>query len=154
MSEAEELSLFLMILIPSTAERSRTIFRPARRFVGQKHSAVTKRSRLNELQSSGHSAIAKQPLTATQQYGVDPQVVLVDQAFLHQALHQVAASGSVDLVVSLLEPRRLIGNITLEQSRVVPSNPVDRSRSDILGRLVQPYRNRVVGGRVRPITGE
>jgi hypothetical protein len=47
-----------------------------------------------------------------------------------------------------------LGARALEQGGIFPRHVVEGSRGDVFGNLVQPVRHWVIGGRIRPVTGE
>src|SRR6266487_6819 len=94
------------------------------------------------------------PPTAAEQDRKHPQVQPVDQIVAQQRLHEVPAADDVHPAELPLEPRHRLGHVTLEQLGVGPPHRVQRPRGDVLGRAVQPGRDRVLGRLLGPVGRE
>jgi hypothetical protein len=81
--------------------------------------------------------------------------VLVEQAVAQQRPDEGGAAGDRDVLARLLlQPGELLGDIALDQRRVLPFDPVQRRGDDELRRVVHVVRTLHVAALVRPVAGE
>ena len=104
--------------------------------VGEDEDAVrTDLLRVHEPQIPRFPHVPEEALAFPHDYGVYHQAVLVDEVVLHQRPHQLPAAEDDDvLAVLLLQPPISLGDVTLEQRRVVPPQRLSEGRRrDVLG---------------------
>ena len=78
-------------------------------------------------------AFAEQALASANNHRKLPDAQRIDEIALEQGLEEVAAAVDLNLAAILcLELRDLLGNVALEQVRVVPGDLFERPRSDEL----------------------
>src|SRR5215813_5749421 len=70
----------------------------------------------DEPESDRHTPFREQSLAASQDEGVKPESILIDEAVLDQRLSEIAATVDLDFLASLaLQPYDLFHGVTLDQ---------------------------------------
>src|SRR5215210_3574647 len=107
-----------------------------RRPVGEDEDAVrTDRLRVHEPHGPRLSHVLEEAFAWPDDDREDHQAVLVDEIVLHERPCQFPAAEDQDvLAVLLLEPRNCLGDVPLDEGRVVPlQRLLQRPRGDVLG---------------------
>src|SRR4029450_4072776 len=122
--------------------------------VGVEEDAPWRASRCNQRETTWRDAIFEQPLSFAEHQRKDPDAIFVDEFGGDQRLQQFTAAPDMQRrPIRCLQPADLVHDITAYVQRVLPVELVEAARDDVLRRLVERLRDRVVA-LVRPVGGE
>src|SRR4029450_2494993 len=122
--------------------------------VGVEEDAPWRASRCNQRETTWRDAIFEQPLSFAEHQRKDPDAIFVDEYGGDQRLQQFTAAPDMRRrPIRCLQSADLVHDITVYVKRVLPVEAVEGARDDVLRRLVERLRDRVVA-LVRPVAGE